>query len=167
MLQLKLQFFGHLMRRANSLKKTLMLGGIEDKRRRGWQRMRWLDSITIQLEQLKSTDSSSIELEQIPGNSEGQGSLTCCSPLGHKESDTIQQLNTTVDLQCCISFRISGVQHSKIVFLQIILHYNLLQDNGYNSLRYTLYPGGYSILYTVVRVSLHHIPDLFQGCIPS
>ena len=45
MLKLKLQYFGHLMQRANSLEKTLMLGKIEDKRRRGWQRMRWLDSI--------------------------------------------------------------------------------------------------------------------------
>ena len=42
---LKLQYFGHLMRRADSLEKTLMLGGIGDKRRRGWQRMRWLDGI--------------------------------------------------------------------------------------------------------------------------
>ena len=46
MLTLKLQYFGHLMQRANSLEKTLMLGKIEGKRRRGWQRMRWLDSIT-------------------------------------------------------------------------------------------------------------------------
>ena len=46
MLKLKLQYFGHLMRRANSLEKTLMLGKTEDKRRRGWQRMRWLDSTT-------------------------------------------------------------------------------------------------------------------------
>ena len=45
MLKLKLQYFGHLMRRADSLKKTLMLGKIEGKRRRGWQGMRWLDSI--------------------------------------------------------------------------------------------------------------------------
>ena len=45
-LKLKLQYFGHLMRRANSLEKTLMLGKTEDKRRRGWQRMRWLDSTT-------------------------------------------------------------------------------------------------------------------------
>jgi len=43
---LKLQYFGHLMRRANSLEKTLMLGGIEGRRRRGQQRMRWLDGIT-------------------------------------------------------------------------------------------------------------------------
>ena len=46
MLKLKLQYFGHLMRRANSLEKTLMLGEIESKRRRGWQSMRWLDGIT-------------------------------------------------------------------------------------------------------------------------
>ena len=46
MLKLELQYFGHLMRRVNSLGKTLMLGGIGGKRRRGWQRMRWLDGIT-------------------------------------------------------------------------------------------------------------------------
>ena len=46
MLTLKLQYFGHLMQTANSLEKTLMPGKIEGKRRRGWQRMRWLDSIT-------------------------------------------------------------------------------------------------------------------------
>ena len=46
MLKLKLQYFGHLMRRVDSLEKTLILGGIEGKRRRGRQRMRWLDGIT-------------------------------------------------------------------------------------------------------------------------
>ena len=46
MLRLKLQYFGHLMWRADSLEKTLMLGKIEDRRRRGWQRMRWLDGIS-------------------------------------------------------------------------------------------------------------------------
>ena len=46
MLRLKLQYFGHLMRRVDSLEKTLMLGGIGDRRRRGRQRMRWLDGIT-------------------------------------------------------------------------------------------------------------------------
>ena len=46
MLKLKLQFFGHLMRRADSFEKTLMLGKIESRRRRGWQRIRWLDGIT-------------------------------------------------------------------------------------------------------------------------
>ena len=46
MLKLKLQYFGHLMRRVDSLEKTLMLGGIGGRRRSGWQRMRWLDGIT-------------------------------------------------------------------------------------------------------------------------
>ena len=51
MLKLKLQYFGHLMRRVNSLEKTLMLGGIGDRRRRGQQRMRWLDGITDSMDQ--------------------------------------------------------------------------------------------------------------------
>ena len=46
MLKLKLQYFGHLMQRVDSLEKTLMLGGVGGRRKRGWQRMRWLDSIT-------------------------------------------------------------------------------------------------------------------------
>jgi len=50
MVQLKLQYFGHLMQRVDSLEKTLMLGGIGDRRRRGWQRMRWLDDITDLME---------------------------------------------------------------------------------------------------------------------
>ena len=58
-LNLKLQYFGHLMGRANSLEKTLMLGKIEDKRRKGQQKMRWLDSITdlvdVNLSKLQET----------------------------------------------------------------------------------------------------------------
>ena len=50
MLKLKLQYFGHLMQRANSLEKTLMLGKIEGRRRRGRQRMRWLDGITSSMD---------------------------------------------------------------------------------------------------------------------
>ena len=50
MLKLKLQYFGHLMWRVDSLEKTLMLGGIEGRRRRGWQRMQWLDGITYSMD---------------------------------------------------------------------------------------------------------------------
>ena len=80
MLKLKLQYFGHLIRRADSLEKTLMLGTIEGGRRRGQQRRRWLDGITNSMD----------EFEQAPGDGEGQGSLECCSPWGHKVSDTSQ-----------------------------------------------------------------------------
>ena len=84
MLKLKLQYFGHLMQRADSLEKTLMLGKIEGRRRRGRKRMRQLDGIT---------DSMDIEFEQPPGAGDGQGSLACCSPWRCKESDTTEQLN--------------------------------------------------------------------------
>ena len=79
-LKLRLQYFGYLMQRADSLEKTLMLGKIEGRRRRKQQRMRWLDGITDLMDM-------SLLLEQVPGDSEGQGSLVCCSPWGCREWD--------------------------------------------------------------------------------
>ena len=85
MLKLKLQYFGHLMQRVDSLEKTLMLGGIGGRRRRGWPRMRWLDDIT---------DSMDVS-EWTLGVGDGQGSLACCDSWGRKESDTTERLNST------------------------------------------------------------------------
>ena len=84
MLKLTLQHFGYLLQRANSSEKTLMLGKIEGRRRRGRQRMRWLDGIT---------DMMDMTPEQAPGVGDGQGGLECCSPWSHKELDTTEQLN--------------------------------------------------------------------------
>ena len=84
MLKLKLQYFGHLMRRTNSLEKTLMLGKIEGGRRRGRQE----DEVVGWHHRLDGH-----EFEQAPGAGDGLGSLVCCSPWGHKESDTTEQLN--------------------------------------------------------------------------
>ena len=84
MLKLKLQYFGHMIQRTDSFKKTLMLGKIEGGKRRGRQRMRWLDGIT---------DSMDMSLSKLPGVGDRQGSLACCSPWGLKESDTTEQMN--------------------------------------------------------------------------
>ena len=84
MLKLKLQYFGHLIWRSDSLEKTLMLEKMEDKRR-GQQRMRWLDGITDSID----------EFEQGLWVGNGQGSLACYSPWDCKELDTTEWLNWT------------------------------------------------------------------------
>ena len=82
---LKLQYFGHLMRIANSLERTLMLGKIEGMRRKRRQRMRWFGW---------HHQFNRHELGQTPGDGEAQGSLACCSPWGCEESDMTWQLNS-------------------------------------------------------------------------
>ena len=84
MLKLKLQYFGHLLRRADSFEKTLMLGKIEGRRRRGWQRMRWLDHWL-----------SGHGFGQTAAVGDGQGGLACCRSWGRKKSDMTERLNWT------------------------------------------------------------------------
>ena len=84
MLKLKLQYFGHLMRRVDSLEKTLMLGGIGGRKRRGRQRMRWLDGIT------DSMDMSLRELQELVMDWQA---LACCDSWSREELDTTKQLN--------------------------------------------------------------------------
>ena len=71
MLKLKFQYFGHMMQTADSLEKTLVLGMIEGRRRRGQQRMRWLDGIT---------DAMDMNLGKLLGDGRGQEGLACCNP---------------------------------------------------------------------------------------
>ena len=102
-LKLKLQYFGHLMQRTDSLEKTLMLGKIGGRRRSRWQRMKWLDGI------IDSMDMNLSKLREIV-----KDSLSCCSPWGHKESDMTERLNNTrqarktgvivSNSQCCYKY---------------------------------------------------------------
>ena len=85
MLKLKFQYSGHLMRRTDSLEKTLMLGKIEGRRRRGRQRMSWLDGITNRL--------NGHEFEQTP---EVVKDKADCSPWGHEGSDMPERLNNKI-----------------------------------------------------------------------
>ena len=83
-LMLKLQYFGHLMRRADSWEKTMMLGKTKSRRRRRQHKMRWLDDIT---------DSMDRSLNKLWAIMVDTKSLECYSPWGHKESDTTMWLN--------------------------------------------------------------------------
>ena len=86
----EIQYYGHRMQRVDSFEKTLKLGKIGGRRRRGWQRVRWLDGITNLIAH---------ELEQTLGVGDGQESLACCHPWDHKESDLPDRLNWT-ELDC-------------------------------------------------------------------
>ena len=87
MLKMTPEYFGYLMQRTDSFEKTLMLGKIEGRKRRGRQRMRWLDGIGWH----HRLDGH--EFEQALGVGDGQGNLACCNSWGRKESDTTEGLN--------------------------------------------------------------------------
>ena len=113
---LKLQYFGHLMPKANSLEKTLMLGKIEG-RRREQQKMRWLDGI------INSMDMSLSKLQEIM-----KDKSRVCSPGVHKESDTAEQLNNN----CIKRSRGSAIINDHVVVAVFVakLCLTLLQPHG-------------------------------------
>ena len=106
MLKVKLQYFGHLMRRADSLEKTLMLGKIDGGKKEGQQRMRWLDGIT------DSKDMNLSKLWELV-----IWSLACCSLWGRKALDTTERLNWTE--RCLAAFNEVQEMNSRTVFFRI------------------------------------------------
>ena len=96
MLKLKLQYFSHLMWRADSFEKTLMLGKIEGGRRRGWQRMRWLEGIT---------DSMDMGLGGFWELVMDRGGLSCCGSWSPRESYMTEQVNWT-ELKGTVDFKV-------------------------------------------------------------
>ena len=119
-LKLKLQYFGHVMWRANSFEKTLMLGKIEGRRRRGWQGMRWLDGIT------DSMDISLCELRELVMN---RAAWHDAVHWGRKESDTTERLNWTELMKHKLESRLPGeiskLRVEKLMILNLVLEKTL------------------------------------------
>ena len=118
MLKLKLQYFGHLMWTANPLEKTLMLGQIEGRRRRGQLRMRWLEWHHW---------FNGHELGQTLGGGEGLGCLACCSPWYHKELDMAGQLRNNNHNRGELSLLDNGSLSRTYLSCLMIRNYNISQ----------------------------------------
>ena len=107
MLKVKLQYFVHSMRRADSLEKhSPMLGKVEGRRRRGWQRMRWLDGITELMDMN--------EFEQALGVGDGQGSLECCSPWVTKSQTRLSKWTELFLLMFLNKVTVKKAEHRRI-----------------------------------------------------
>ena len=130
MLKLKLQYFWPPVRRADSLEKTLMLGKIEGRRRRGQWRTRWLDG-----HQLKGH-----EFQQTPGDGEGPGSLACCGPWDYEE---LRDWTTTSILQRMLKINILEYIFLGKKWSRELLNTTKLPPKGYPFIlknTYFLYP---------------------------
>ena len=117
-LKLKLQYFGHLIRRADSLAKTLMLGKTEGGRKRGWPRMRWLDGTT------NSMDMSLSKLQELV--MEGKPGVLHSMGLPRVRNDWVTELNwkfyfvIVVQSLSCVSLWPHGLQHAKLLYLHCL-----------------------------------------------
>ena len=116
MLKLKFQYFGHLMRRVDSLEKTLMLGGIEGRRRRGRQRMRWLDGITYLM------DVSLSELRELVIDREAWRAVIHRVTKSQTQLSDWTELNWTIIYNCVLKFWLWN-QHVKFNLLSFDFHH--------------------------------------------